>query len=100
MPLANSLTHDRVEYKTFVSHFPRALPWAVTWCAFGTEHLASRPDCASLLWIVITILPEQNPDKSMTLMNPTFAHASPALRISKLACRGDLSASVVKGILT
>ena len=65
---------------TFVSQCPWALPWAVTSCAFGTEHMASRPDCASLLWIVITILPEQNPDKSMTLVNPTFALANPILR--------------------
>ncbi len=39
---------------TFVSHFPRALPWALTWCAFGTEHMASRPCCTSLPSIVMT----------------------------------------------
>ena len=28
---------------TFVSQVPRALPWAFTFCAFGTEHNARDP---------------------------------------------------------
>ncbi len=58
---------------TFVSHFPRALPWAVTLRAVGTEHMACRSDCVSLFCIVFTILPEQRPDESATLINLTFA---------------------------
>ena len=42
--------------------------------------MARRSDCFSLLWIVITILPEQNPDHSEALTNPTFAQPSPTLR--------------------
>ena len=56
--------HDYIAHLglwTFASHFPRALPWAITLYAVGTK---TRSDCASLLWIVVTILPEQNPHKS------------------------------------
>ena len=66
--------------EAFVSHFPRALPWAVTLRAFGTEHMVSRPDCASLVWIVITILPETKPGSFNHHCEPDFCAAQSGAR--------------------
>ena len=59
--------------------FPGRCPGLSHCVPLARKHGECRSDCFSLLWIVITILPEQNRDNSDALTNPTFAQPSVTL---------------------